>query len=59
LILYRGYEGYEDIAELYDLKNDPDELDDLSQSNPSLVREFRAELEAKIKEADQSALRQT
>jgi len=58
LIQYRGYKGYEDVSELYDLKNDPDELDDLSKTNPSLVKELRAELDAKIKEADQPALQQ-
>jgi arylsulfatase A-like enzyme len=56
LIQYRGYEGYEDVSELYDLKNDPDELDDLSKTKLSMVKELRGELEAKIKEADQLAL---
>jgi arylsulfatase A-like enzyme len=55
LIQYRGYDGYEDVSELYDLKNDPDELDDLSKTKTSLLKELRAELEAKVREKDQPA----
>ncbi|MGW8226961.1 MAG: sulfatase family protein [Anaerolineales bacterium] len=47
LIRYSGYES-ELEDELYDLENDPDELEDLSSTMKSLSKEMGAELEIKL-----------
>lgn len=55
LIQYLGYGGkYDDSSELYNLKNDPEELEDLSASNPPLAADLRHELLAKLKSANDS-----
>lgn len=52
------YSGYEEITErgpyheLYDLENDPEELNDLSEAAPGVVQELQEELVAKMEEAD-------
>jgi choline-sulfatase len=48
LIYYRGYTGFDEIYELYDLENDPQELNDLSQSQTALLDEMADELKAAI-----------
>lgn len=52
LIWYRGYAGYEDMYELYNLKTDPEELDDLSSSHPGLAQQMAAQLSKKLAESD-------
>jgi arylsulfatase A-like enzyme len=53
LIHYFGYDGYDDQFELYDLVNDPEEMEDLYQINRSVAREFRNELEHKLRVVNQ------
>jgi arylsulfatase A-like enzyme len=55
LIHYLGYPGYDDFSELYDLLNDPDELNDLSESRNSLASDLSAELKEAIREVNDSA----
>ncbi len=53
LIHYLGYGGaYDDAFELYDLKNDPEELTDLYSSNQGLAAGLQKELVAKLQEAN-------
>lgn len=40
-IYYMGYENYSDRWELYNLDNDPEELDDISTISPGLVKDLR------------------
>ena len=49
LIHYFGYKGYEDVYELFDLVNDPEELENL-YSSQSIAADLREELDAKIRE---------
>jgi arylsulfatase A-like enzyme len=49
LIHYFGYPGYEDEYELYDLENDPEELENLYDSNESVAAELRSQLTQKLK----------
>jgi arylsulfatase A-like enzyme len=44
LINYQGYRGYDNIDELYDLENDPEEINNLAGSSPAIVSEMRQEL---------------
>jgi arylsulfatase A-like enzyme len=44
LIQYRGYEDFDSIFELYNLGEDPEELNDLAEAEPALREELRAEL---------------
>lgn len=48
LIHYFGYPGYENESELYDLENDPDELEDLSQSRIQIANTMKADLQDKL-----------
>ncbi len=50
LIYYKGYEQYNgrDAFELYDMENDPEEMNDLYSDNPSIAGPLREELFAKI-----------
>jgi membrane-anchored protein YejM (alkaline phosphatase superfamily) len=41
---YRGYPGYDNIDELFDLSNDPDELNNLAASHPAVVVDLKNEL---------------
>lgn len=50
LIHYRGYDGYEQEYELYDLANDPEELEDLYPSKGSIAMDLQQELEQKLQE---------
>jgi arylsulfatase A-like enzyme len=52
LIHYFGYPGHDDFFELYDLLNDPDELDDLSESRVSLALDLSAELKQTIRKVN-------
>jgi arylsulfatase A-like enzyme len=44
----------DDVVELYDLQNDPDELDDVSASNPEVVSRFRTLMEEHLETADRT-----
>jgi hypothetical protein len=52
LIYYRGLDA-EDQFELYDIENDPEELEDLFPSKPSFVPDMQNELFAALSQADQ------
>ncbi len=48
IIFYKGYESIEDTYELYDLKNDPEERNNLYGINPLLTKTMVNELNRKI-----------
>jgi arylsulfatase A-like enzyme len=48
LILYKGYPGYNDAFELYNVKSDPHELNDLYTSKGTIAQDLRIDLLAKI-----------
>lgn len=56
IVHYLGYRYYKDEYELYDLKNDPDELNNVYASHPA-AKDLQAELDQKMLEADQPYLR--
>lgn len=45
--------GQPDLIELYDLENDPEELNDLSKTQSSLAGELLAELKSRLAQADE------
>ena len=53
LVYYHGYQDYEDQYELYDLKNDPDELENRYPSDPA-SGEMQAILDEKFNEINQT-----
>lgn len=53
LIWYIGYPGYHDVYELYNLKTDPEELLDLSQSHVEILSAMANELKLKLASGDQ------
>ncbi len=53
LIHYFGYEGYENAFELYDLANDPEELNDLYASEQPVAAALQAELLEKLSSVNQ------
>ncbi|MGE5139150.1 MAG: sulfatase [Rudaea sp.] len=56
LIYYRGYEkGYDNRFELYDVKNDPEELTDLYESKTGIASELRSELLAALERVNKPA----
>ncbi|NIS82025.1 MAG: sulfatase-like hydrolase/transferase [Anaerolineales bacterium] len=57
LVHYFGYNGFDGIFELYNLKNDPEELQDLYETQPSIVSELTSELLAKIEEKNTPFMR--
>jgi arylsulfatase A-like enzyme len=52
LIAYLGYKGFEDGYELYDLQNDPEEMNDLFRSKPETVSELRHEVAEKLRQVN-------
>ncbi len=52
LMLLSGYQGYEDASEMYDVENDPDELQDLSQEDPESKKIMLEELLDARQDAD-------
>ncbi len=56
LIHYFGYDGYENEYELYDVVNDPEEMEDLYLSRKSIVADLQSELEQKLREVNQPYL---
>ena len=57
LIHYFGYDGYESQYELYDLQNDPEEMEDLYLSDRSVAAELQAELDEKLQNVNQAYVR--
>ncbi len=56
LIYYLGYNEYgagDEMSLLFDIKNDPEELSDLSSSKPETAAEMLATLKAKLKERNE------
>lgn len=49
---YMGYPGFDDAFELYDLSNDPEELENLYEVQPNIAKELKAELETRRVKAD-------
>ena len=56
LIHYFGYDSYENEYELYDLVNDPEEMEDLYLSKKSVAADLQSELEEKLREVNQPYL---
>ena len=52
LIYYAGYEGLDDEFEMYDLTNDPEELDNLYSQSNTLAGDLKVELLAALDEAN-------
>jgi arylsulfatase A-like enzyme len=42
LVRYRGYEKYPDAYEMYDLSDDPEELNNIYQARPEVARDLSA-----------------
>lgn len=57
LIYYRGYEGYDNVFELYNLRQDPEELEDIFRTRTEIASELKRELLAKIEEKDKIFLK--
>lgn len=55
LVLYRGYKNFSGRYELYNLEDDPDELQDIYEGHPEAGR-LREELEERLLEADEPYL---
>jgi arylsulfatase A-like enzyme len=53
LIYYFGYDGFDDQYELYDLNNDPEELEDLYAPTNSIAKDLISELRMQIELADE------
>jgi arylsulfatase A-like enzyme len=53
IIRYSGYGEAAPAIEMFDLRNDPQELNDLSAANPPLAADLRAALEAALQRADE------
>lgn len=52
LIYYLGYRDYDDRYEMYDLENDPEELENIVKTHP-LSKELQTELQQQRQQADQ------
>jgi arylsulfatase A-like enzyme len=48
LIHYLGYQGYQDEYELYDLENDPEELEDLYSSRNPIASDMKTQVQRKL-----------
>ncbi|MEW5938621.1 MAG: sulfatase-like hydrolase/transferase [Chloroflexota bacterium] len=53
MIWYGDYPGYNDVYELYDLRADPEELNDLRDLENKLAQSMREELRQTLQERDQ------
>jgi arylsulfatase A-like enzyme len=53
LIYYRGYSGIDGTFELYDIENDPEEMNDLADSSLNVFSDLKEELLKKIDEINQ------
>ena len=56
LIAYLGYEGMNDGFELFDLQNDPEEMNNLVQSKPETLKDLRNEIDLKLREVNRPYL---
>jgi choline-sulfatase len=56
LVQYSGYKGYEDTCELYDLANDPEEMEDLYASERRVAADLQDELRERLQEVNQPYL---
>lgn len=54
IIRYFGYEVVDNAYELFDLSNDPEELDNLFDAEPDLAATLRAEIDAKVDAINQT-----
>jgi len=52
LIHYLGYDGYHDEYELYDLANDPEEMNDLYHPNRAMATDLRHLLQTRLGQAN-------
>jgi hypothetical protein len=53
--MYRGYEVFgKDVFELYDLENDPEEMNDLFSKEGALANDFKTELMKKLDEINKA-----
>ncbi len=52
LVHYFGYDGFDDQFEMYDLTNDPEELDNLYSESNTLAGDLKVELLAAVDEAN-------
>lgn len=50
LIYYRGYDGFDNEYEMYDLVNDPEEMEDLYSESNTLAGDLRVELLSSLDE---------
>ncbi|MGD9092937.1 MAG: sulfatase-like hydrolase/transferase, partial [Anaerolineales bacterium] len=58
LIHYRGYQDIPDGDELFNLDNDPEELENLISSRPQIASEMQNELDSKLDKVNQPYRRQ-
>jgi hypothetical protein len=56
LINYRGYSGLEDNNELFDLENDPEELNNLVKKKPNMVLDLKHKLLESLATAEMNSL---
>ena len=56
LIHYRGYSGYDDVVELFDLEQDPEEMDNLAVSHPALVADLKEQINQARSAAEEKSL---
>ncbi|HEY9525646.1 MAG TPA: sulfatase [Anaerolineales bacterium] len=55
IIMYRGYEVFgKDVFELYDLQNDPEEMNDLFSKESALANDLKTELIKKLDEINKA-----
>lgn len=52
LVYYRGYQGFDNVFELYNLRQDPEELEDIFQSHKEIASELKQQLLSTIEEKD-------
>jgi arylsulfatase A-like enzyme len=52
LVYYKGYDGFDGVYEMYDLLNDPEELNNIYAHDHSIAKEMKADLLKKIKVGD-------
>jgi len=53
---FTGYEKYNDVFEMYDLQNDPEELNNIFNSHPALASEMKSEMFERLVQADNNFL---
>ncbi len=55
LLYFFGYpeKGIDELVRLYDLRTDPEEMTDLSNTQPDVAEEMLRELKRRIEESDQ------